>query len=81
VQEQVASGVHADPREATLELADRAAQRFDLVEQRRGGLREQGGLAGELALRLDEPAIRRVARADRVAQILPRACEVARERA
>ena len=31
--------LHADAREAALELADRAAQRLDLVEQRRGGLR------------------------------------------
>ena len=54
--------LHADAREAALQLADRAAQRLDLVEQRRGGLREQRGLAGELALGLAEPcAVRRAA--------------------
>ena len=54
VKHQVARALHADAREAALELADRAAQRLDLVEQRRGGLRQQRGLAGELALGLAE---------------------------
>ena len=54
VGHQVLRALHADAHEAALELADRAAQRLDLVEQRRGGLREQRGLARELALGLAE---------------------------